>query len=167
MRTLAASVMAVLIACGSPAERKAKEGASARAAVAAESARAAVAATLPTTGRWDEPRLVERLVQSGLAPQALSGEGGQRFWLVPVHAFRVGSATLFAYIYADSIARRRVTDSLDSLSAATAGNPSAYDLPHILIVQKNLAAVLVGGNERQQERVALALTAGLAGARRP
>lgn len=157
-RTL--SVIMVLAACSSPAERRDREATAARAAVASESARAAAAAALPVTGKWDEPHLVERLVQSGLAPQAAT-EKSPRYWGVPVHAYRLGSATLHAYLYPDSSARRRATAALDSLSIAPAGSPSPYPLPRLLIVQNNLAAVLVGGNERQQERVSLAITAGL------
>lgn len=104
---------------------------------------------------------MERLVQSGLAPQALSGEKAESWWHLPVHAYRVGTATLHAYIFADSSLRRRVTEGIDSLTIAPAGMPSPYARPHILIVQNNLAAVLIGGTERQQERVLLALTAGL------
>jgi hypothetical protein len=80
---------------------------------------------------------------------------------VPPHGYRVGNATLHAFIYADSAARLRVTAALDSLTAAPRGTTSPYGLPRILIVNNNLAAVLVGGSERQQERVSLALTAGL------
>lgn len=133
----------------------------ARVVIAAESARAAMAASEPTTGKWDDPHLVERLVRSGLAPQALPREKGERYWGVPVSAYRLGSATLYAYIYTDSIARRRVTDGLDSLTGAPRGAPSPYPHPHVLVLNNNLAAVLVGGSERQQERVTLALTAGL------
>jgi len=154
-------VIAVLAGCASPAEKKERDATAARSAVATESAKAVVAAGLPATGKWDEAHLVERLVQSGLAPQAVPAEKSPRFWGVPVHAYRLGAATLYAFLYADSSARRRVTDALDSLSLAPRGSASPYPLPHLLIVQNNLAAVLVGGNERQQERVLLALTAGL------
>jgi hypothetical protein len=159
-------VAVIVAACGSAADKKGPETTVVRAAVAAvaaESAKAAAAAAVPSTGKWDELHLVERLVQSGLAPQALNGEKSEPWWHVPVHAYRLGTATLHAYIFADSSARRRVTDGLDSLAIAPAGTPSPYKLPHVLVVQNNLAAVLVGGTERQQERVLLALTAGLAG----
>ena len=151
----------LLAACASPGEEKHREETVARAAVAAESAKAAVAATIPTGGRWDEAHLVERLVRSGLAPQALPQEKGERYWDTAVHAYRINTATLFAYIYADSVARRRVTGGLDTTTAAPKGTPSPYAKPHLLIIQNNLAAVLLGATERQAERVTLALTAGL------
>jgi hypothetical protein len=155
------AIVITLVACTSPAEKKEREAAVARSAVAVESAKAAAVAAEPLTDKWDEPHLVERLVRSGLAPQALGGEKGESYWGVPVHAYRVGGATVRAYIFADSAARHRITDALDSLSLAPAGKTSPYPLPRLLIVQNNLAAVVLGGNERQQERVSLALSAGL------
>jgi hypothetical protein len=160
MRAWPAAVI-TLVACVSPAEKREREAAVARSAVAVESAKAAAVATQPVTDQWDEPHLVERLVRSGLAPQALSGEKTEPYWGVPVHAYRVGGATLRAYIFTDSAARHRITDALDSLTMAPPGKPSPYPLPRMLIVQNNLAAVVLGGNERQQERVSLALAAGL------
>lgn len=161
MRACRWLVIVLLASCTSAAEKRERDAAAARTAIAAESAKAAVAASEPATGKWDDGHLVERLVRSGLAPRALPRERGERYWGVPVLAYRVGSATLYAYVYADSTARRRVTDGLDSLAAAPKGTPSPYAAPHLLIVQNNLAAVLVGGSERQQERVSLALVAGL------
>jgi hypothetical protein len=162
MRAFAVPVIIALAACTSAAEKKQREAKVARTAISAESAKAAVAASEPATGKWDEAHLVERLVRSGLAPQALPSEKGERYWGVPLLAYRVGSATLHAYIYSDSTARRRVTDGLDTLTAAPKGAASPYPPRHIMVVQNNLAAVLVGGSDRQQDRVSLALGAGLA-----
>ena len=158
--------VSVLAACTSQAEKKVREANVARGAIAAESATAASAATAasgPANGRWDEVHLVERLVRSGLAPQAAPSEKDEAYWDSPLLAYRLGKATLYAHIYPDSIARRRITNGLDSLSAAPNGVASPYAMPHVFLVQNNLAAVLVGGSDRQQDRVSLALTAGLAG----
>lgn len=161
MRALAISVITMVAACEPATVKKERAAKAARSAIAAESAKARVAAAEPATGRWDEPHLVERLVQSGLAPQALPKEKAERYWTVPLLAYRLGSATLYAYVYPDSIARRRVTDGLDTVTAAPRGSTSPYPLRHVLIIQNNLAAVLVGGTDRQQDRVSLVLTAGL------
>jgi hypothetical protein len=160
MRHLAL-VMIGLAGCTSPDERRAQRASVERTAVSAESVKAAVARSLPATGLWDEPHLVERLVSAGLAPQAVTGARGEEYWRVPVLSYHVGSATLYAYVYADSVARRRVTDGLDTLTLAPKGLASPYPLPRIPIFNNNLAAVLVGGSERQQERVSNALLAGL------
>jgi hypothetical protein len=65
------------------------------------------------------------------------------------------------YIYPDSVARLAVTAGLDT--TALGPKPVQGEPPVLrqLIVQNNLAAVLIGGSERQQERVLLALSAGL------
>jgi hypothetical protein len=161
MRAFAVLVIIALAACTSPAERRQREAKAARTAIAAESAKAVVAAGEPSTGKWDEAHLVERLVRSGLAPQALPGEQGEPYWGVHVLAYRLGSATLHAYIYPDSTARRLVTDRLDTLTAAPRGTASPYPPRHIMVMQNNLAAILLGGSDRQQDRVSLALGAGL------
>ena len=150
-----------LASCTSPEERRAERAVVQRTAVSAESAKAAVARSLPATGQWDEPHLVERLVSAGLAPQAIAGARGEGWWRAPVRSYRVGNATLYVFLYTDSTARRRVTDGLDSLTIAPKGAVGSYMLPHLLITNNNLAAVLEGGSERQQERVSNALLAGL------
>ncbi len=129
--------------------------------MAAEAQVARAAATVPSTGRWDEAHLVQRLVNSGLAPQALTGLKSQSYWGVPLRGWRLGYDTLYAYIYPDSFARRRVTDGLDTLTLAPRGSKGPFGVTKLLVTQNNLAAVLVGGSERQQERVALAIRAGL------
>ncbi|HEV8411767.1 MAG TPA: hypothetical protein VGQ30_14765 [Gemmatimonadaceae bacterium] len=155
----------LLSACTSAAEKQSKAELASRAAISAESTTAAVAASLPSNGQWDEPHLVERLVRSGLAPQALHDQKGEDYWKAPVHAYQIGPSVLYAYIYPDSLARRAVTSTLDTLMAAPAGK-MVYPMRHILILQNNLAAVMVGGSDTQQERVRLAIEAGLAADKR-
>ena len=151
---------ATLTACTSPEQEKAQRAAAEQHAV--ESTAATAAQVAPTaTGRWDAPQLVNRLVRAGLAPQAIAGEAPAAYWSAPALAYHVGAATLYAYIYADSLARRRITDGLDSLTLAPKGRAGSYAVPHTLIVQNNLAVVLVGANDRKLEQVALAIGAGL------
>ncbi len=155
-----------LAACTSAADKQAKVDAVARTAIAAESSVAAAAASLPSTGKWDEPHLVERLVRAGLAPQARPDEKAEKYWKAPLLAYQVGAAMLHVYLYSDSLARKAVVAKLDTVQAAPPGTTGVYPLRHILIVQNNLAAVLVGGSDAQQERVRLALEAGLPAASR-
>lgn len=156
---VALAVLAQLAGCGGadapPPER------TRRAAVALSDTVARTAAATPSTGRWDEGHLVERLVRGGMAPQRRDGVAAEAFMSGPVLAFSLGRAELFVYLYPDSTARRRVTDGLDPVTAAPPGRPSPYVLPRSLIVQNNLAAVLAGANERTTERVRLAIEAGL------
>ena len=161
MRASLALITVFLVACESAADRQARLEKAGRTAIAAESTVAAAAAELPSTGKWDEPHLVERLVRAGLAPQARPGEKAEPYWKAPLHAYQVGAAMLHVYLYPDSLARRAVVATLDTLQAAPKGTAGVYPMPHILIVQNNLAAVLIGGSETQQERVRLAIEAGL------
>jgi hypothetical protein len=161
MRAPLFAITIVLAACAPAADKQAKVDAVARTAIAAESSVAATAALLPSTGKWDEPHLVERLVRAGLAPQARPDEKAGKYWKAPLFAYQVGSAMLHVYLYSDSLARKAVVATLDTLQAAPPGVTGVYPLRHILIVQNNLAAVLVGGSDAQQERVRLALEAGL------
>jgi hypothetical protein len=148
------------VGCTSPEQEKAQRAAAEQHAVEATAASAAqVVAT--ATGRWDESHLVNRLVRAGLAPQAFKGEAPEAYWNAPVLSYHVGAASLYAYIYPDSTSRRRITDGLDSLTLAPKGKTGPYLVPHALIVQNNIAVVLVGANDRKQEQVALAIGAGL------
>src|SRR5580704_5583431 len=98
MRVLAIAVITMVAACEPANVKKERAATAARSAIAAESAKARIAAGEPATGRWDEPHLVERLVQSGLAPQALPKEKAEQYWRVPLLAYRLGGATLYAYV---------------------------------------------------------------------
>jgi hypothetical protein len=167
MRASLLTFTVVAVACTSPAEKQATVERAARTAIAAESSTAAAAASIPSKGKWDEPHLVERLVRAGLAPRALRDQTGQPFWKAPMLAFQLGPSILYVYLYPDSLARRTVTSGLDTGTAAPPGRTDVYPPRHILIVQNNLAAVMVGGSDTQQERVRLALEAGLPAAPHP
>jgi len=162
MRLALLLVTIVAVACSSGVDEKARAAQVATAGIAAESAKAAAVPALPTTGLWDEPHLIDRLVHAGLAPRQATGTPvGGKYWGRPVTALRLGESTLYVYFYADSLARRRVTVTLDSATAAPQGMASPYPVPRLLIVNNNLAAVFVGGTDRAQERVMLAISAGL------
>ena len=159
MRTFLLLSLVALAACESEASKQARAQQRAQVAVSADSTKASVGR--PLTDRGDEAHVVQRLVRAGLAPQAAPELKGEKYWSVPVHAFRVGPNTLYVYLYADSMARRSVTSALDTVTLAPRGVATPYEARHILIVQNNLAAVMVGGTDAQQERVRLNLEAGL------
>lgn len=143
-------------------ERAASEQRAAREGLAVSESTATRAAAIPSTGLWTEEHLLERLVRAGVAPRALESPPAGPEWMGarPV-VFHAGGGTLYAWIFADSVARRAVTDGLDAATAAPAGRVAPFEAPMIFVVQNNLAAVITGGSARNQERVALALQAGL------
>jgi hypothetical protein len=148
-------------ACGGD-ERAARQQAAERAQrdEAVEVGRRAAAA--PATGRWTEEHLLDRLVRAGVAPRRQEGGTPGAGWMgvAPIRLL-AGGGEVIAWIYPDSAARRAVTDVLDPATGTPPATTSPYPSPMRFIVQNNLAAVVFGGTVTNQERIALALEAGL------
>jgi hypothetical protein len=113
----------------------------------------------PAGPLWTLCSVRERLERSGLAPRP-GAEVRHGFLHVPGQRFAVGDAELQAFVYATAEMRRRDTAPLDSVRVTPPGADAQWERPPTLITSDNLAAILVGGNQRQVERVTLALTAG-------
>ena len=153
--------MLTATACESKEDRQARIQVASRTAVAAESARASAASATPSTGRWNEAQLVKRLVDAGLAPQRRDSVRAQPWLGVPVLGFTLGAATMDVYVYGDSLARREAVGKLDPITFAPRGQQSPWGAPHEVVENNNLVAVIVGGSDRQRDRIATALAAGV------
>jgi len=116
----------------------------------------------PATGKWDQTTLTQRLINAGLAPRPDDSLPSHPDYRVKPVAYRLGKAHLLAWIFADSVARRAVSATIDTLTAIPRGQPSPWAEPPVFVTQNNLIAVIVGGSDRQRERIRLALEAGLA-----
>lgn len=164
---VAVALAAVISACGGEARREEAARTERTAIAQAESSVAKVAA-LPATGLWSEARVLERLVRAGVAPRPIeeAREGPEWMRRRPV-VFAAGGGEVWAWVYPDSSARRAVTDALDPATAAPPGKVPPFAAPMIFVMQNNLAAVITGGSGTNQERVALALQAGLPVSDRP
>lgn len=114
-----------------------------------------------STGRWDLPQLTKRLVDAGLAPRPDDSLPAHPDYRVKPAGFRVGGAHLLAWIFTDSLARRAASATIDTLTAFPRGESPAWVVPPMFVLQNNLIAVIVGGSERQRERIRLAIEAGL------
>ncbi len=134
----------------------------ARREVEAVAQQARTARLAPSTGRWDEAQLTQRLVNAGLAPRADDSLPSHPKLAVAPVGLRVGKAHLLAWFFADSTARLMVSTTIDTLTAIPKGQPNPWAEPPMFVVHNNLIAVLVGGTDRQRERVRLAIEAGLA-----
>ena len=149
-----------LAACGgeSAEEQRAAE----RTAIAAGQATAAQATALPATGLWSEAHLMDRLSRAGVLPRAREGVPPAAPWMnrSPI-ALTAGGGEVYVWIYADSTARRTVTDRLDPETGAPPGTTSPFAPPMMFVINNNLAAVITGGTEQNIERIMLALQAGL------
>jgi hypothetical protein len=168
MRTHLLKVTAVITivtgACGgkNSAAREEEARAAERKGMEVAVAAATQAASLPATGLWSEAHLMDRLVRAGVAPRAREGAVPATPWMpVPPIALLAGGGELFVWIFADSSARRAATDAIDPVFGAPRGTVSPFPPPVVFVTQNNLAAVIVGGRESNQERIALALQAGL------
>lgn len=115
----------------------------------------------PHTGLWAICNVEQRLKQAGFVARRLSDESSKRagFSVTPV-AYSLGRARLEVFIYNDEAALARDIAKLDTVRVAPAGVTGAWEVTPLFIRSGNLAAVYLGENPQQAERLALALTAG-------
>lgn len=154
------AAVTVLTGCESAEAKRERNAVAARARVATESARAFEAVAVPLSAVWNDAQLVKRLVDAGLAPQRRDSVKALVWMGAPVLAYRLGVSTIDVYVYRDSVARKAVVATLDPSTFAPRGTPSPWGVGHDLIENNNLIAVVVGGTDRQRERIATALAAG-------
>ncbi|HVZ49041.1 MAG TPA: hypothetical protein VG916_09675 [Gemmatimonadaceae bacterium] len=162
MRGAALLAMAALaaVACEGADARKARLAAESRARVDAATAQATAAASRPVSYLWDAAQLTKHLVDAGLAPQRIDTVHALPWMGVPVVAFRLGDATLHAYVFHDSTARKAVAARLDPATLAPAGVTPPWGQPRELVENGNLLGVVIGGTDRQRDRITTALAAG-------
>ena len=105
---------------------------------------------------------MDRLLRAGVAPRANPDPAPKAPWMgrEPLRIL-AGGGQVYAWIYPDSMARRAVTDGLDSTSAAPPGTTSPFAPPMLFVTNNNLAIVITGGRVTNHERIALAVQAGL------
>lgn len=157
---------ALLAGCGDPAAQAAAEQAAVRESMDAAVTTARQAAELPNTGLWSEAHLMDRLVRAGVAPRVNEGASIDAPWMKSkTIALLAGGGEVYAWIYADSSARLAVTTQIDSLTAVPAGTVSPYTPPMLFVTNNNIAVVIAGGRVANQDRIALAIEAGLAAPR--
>ncbi len=151
-----------LIGCGDAETKAAAEQAAVRTSMDAAVTTARQAASLPSTGLWSEAHLMDRLVRAGVAPRVNASARIEAPWMESrTIALLAGGGEVYAWIYADSSARRAVTEKLDSLTAVPAGSVSPYAPPMMLVTNNNIAVVIAGGRVTNQDRIVLAIQAGL------
>ena len=113
---------------------------------------------LPTDFQWDLAKVQEALTASGIVPVTLTDSLSQPFMSAVGRVFNVAGATLQVFIYGDAGARGRDTDRLDSLTVAPAGMRILWIAPPSLVVQNNLAAIILTNDDNLQHRIRDALT---------
>jgi hypothetical protein len=152
-------------ACGGEAARE-EQVRTERAGIARAESTAVRVAALPSTGLWSKEQVLERLVRAGVAPREIApAPDGPAYMRARPVVFAAGGGEVLVWIYADSTARKAVTDGLDAETGAPPGTVTPFAAPMVFIRQNNLAAVVTGGSETNQERIALALQAGVPAAK--
>lgn len=153
----------LLVACGD--DPRVAQHAKAQREVEAVQEQLRAAPPVVSTGRWDEAQLTQRLVNAGLAPHPDDSIPSHPKFPVPPIGYRVGKAHLMAWIFTDSTVRRKTSATIDTLTAIPKGQPNPWAEAPMFVVQNNLMAFVVGGSERQRERIRLAIEAGLSAPR--
>lgn len=160
--TAAALLLVLAGACGNAEEKAAAEQLAVRQSMAAAETTARQVTVLPRTGLWSEAHVMDRLLRAGVAPRANPDARIKAEWMgtAPIALF-AGGGEVYVWIYRDSTARKAVTDLLDSLTATPPGRTQPFPPPMTFVTNNNLAAVITGGTVTNQDRIMLALQAGL------
>lgn len=117
-------------------------------------------APCPMTGIWHSCSVIERLTRAGLGTEAIADSVRQPGLTIAGTAYRMGDGELQLFLYADSADARReaATVRRDDAEPAAVGGILR---PPAVIHSLNLVALFFNNNDRQLERVELAITAGL------
>lgn len=111
-------------------------------------------------GLWNVANLEKRLDLQGMAPRKLPAPVRHPFLSVDGSAYQVGNAELQVFIYDDAAGVERDMARLDTIAVAPRGEQAKWPTKPTLIRNNNLAAILLGQNALQIERVQRALMAG-------
>ena len=161
LRTFTASCV-ILAALGCGGKDRRTDDATASAAPGGSATPAAAAAgDCPETGLWQRCGVETRLERAGLVATVQEDTVRSDLFSVPGLAYALGRGELQVFLYADSAARVRDTGGLDTVRVSKPGQAPPWRGPATLMSSGNLAAVYIGANETQAERVKLALGAGL------
>ncbi|HEX7121455.1 MAG TPA: hypothetical protein VF178_03720 [Gemmatimonadaceae bacterium] len=162
-------MLATLLSLGAcrgepPSEQDAATPGASTALSPADSADTTVAADTtkcPMWGRWRECSVAERLERAGLVATKRDEAERHDFMSVPGTVFETQRTEIQVFLYESEEARARDTDALDSTTVSPRGRQIIWRAPAVLVTSGNLAAIILGLNEREVERAALALGAGL------
>jgi hypothetical protein len=120
----------------------------------------------PKSGAWRACNVLDRLEHAGLVLTKEDAPARIPMFSVEGQTYKTTQSTIHVFLYGDEAARRSDTDRLDSAAVAPRGGSYTWSDPAVLVTSNNLAAVVVSPNERQSERIVLALSAGLPPANR-
>ena len=115
----------------------------------------------PRDGLWHECSVAHRLELSGLRPRVVDSLTRIAGIARKARLWQIGRQTLRAVIFETEAQASAAMASLDSARAAPRGDSTvAWPERPTIIQSVNLVALMLGGSDRQVERVSDALTAG-------
>ena len=169
MRLHRAAMLVLLVAC-SRSDAPQTETAAARVPAPASpvvttssdtAGKAAAAGDCPATGRWALCSVEKRLRRAGFVVTKLESEEPVRpGFSVKPDVYKLGRGRLEVFLYEDAAAMEKDIADLDTLSVSPRGTPPAWPSQAALVRNGNVAAVYMGQDPRQAERLILAITAG-------
>ena len=141
---------AIVAACGGRSELPPRDSVAVPIVALPPASASRDASGCPHTGRWAICNLEQRLRQAGFVAKRVSEESPRRagFSVTPIVYTLGRAARLEVYIYDDPTVLAREIAAMDTVG------------PPLVIRSGNLAAVYLGENGQQAERLALAITAG-------
>jgi len=129
--------------------------------VASQQPAAGADTSCPKSGAWRPCNVLDRLEHAGLVVTQKPEPTRLPMFSVEGTTYTTTQSTIHVFIYADEATRKRDIERIDSAAVAPRGGTYTWSDPAVLVTSNNLAAVVVSPNERQTERIALALGAGL------
>src|SRR5688572_22468429 len=115
-------------------------------------------ATPTATTSWSTEMVEQRLRDGGVAARPLPSTGRHIFMSMPATSYQLEDGDeLQLFIYADSTARARDTDRLDTRRVAPPDMMIKWRAQPSLIVDRNLAAIVITNDEARRQRVRDAL----------
>lgn len=128
---------------------------------AAINSTAGKASPCPHTGLWAECSVERRLKQSGFVVKRVDSVATERagFSVKPI-VYSLGKSRLEVFLYENEKALAKDVAKLDTVLVVPIGSVSTWPTTPTFIRSANLIGILTSGNQRQAERVVLAITAG-------
>ena len=112
------------------------------------------------TGQWSECTLERRLKQQGFVVKRVEEDVSRAGFSPSPTVYMLGSSRLEAFFYKSEAELAKDLQQIDTVAAAPKGTTASWPSTPIFIRSANLAAVFLGQNPRQVERLTLAITAG-------
>lgn len=166
-RRARALALAAALACGGDEPPASSDSAAPAPAPGASLATTPADTGCRKTGDWQPCSVLDRLEHAGLVVKALPDPARLPHFSVEGTTYETSRALIHVFLFADAASRERETAQLDPVTVAPRNGSYAWSDPAVLVTSNNLAAIVVSPNERQSERIQLALGAGLPATRSP